>query len=494
MRTSIIEPKDTPTMITITRRQARRLRAVFRRHALGIAHRGSVPPLVFRADPDAGLRVRHLLPDLAVECLLPGTDRPEEMIALPLDALADFEGKDDVAVILEAPTPGRTVVRWGDRGIPQSREYAIPEVSCLPAFPEPPEVFETCPAGLLDALAEAVETTDEGSTRYALDCIQLKGSTGEVVATDGRQILIQGGFRFPWEGDLLVRRTPIFAVRELPRDRPVEVGRTDTHVAIRAGSWTIWLAVRADARFPRIEHAIPAAQAAATRLRFDPEDARFLGRSLDRLPGGDAANAPVTVDLNGEVAVRARAEGGGRVTELVLARSGYTGEPVQLNTSRHFLARAVRLGFAEVDVVGPEDPVACRDDRRAYLWQPLSRESAIGPSDDAVRIESVGTGPAVGPVEHPHEEVVVGEPVPESRPVEQHTAAPHGTANGLATGGAGGLAALIGEAEALHDALADAKARTHRLIGALRRHRKQARLTSATLAALRQLKLQEVAE
>ena len=35
---------------------------------------------------------------------------------------------------------------------------------------------------------------------------------------------------------------------------------------------------------------------------------------------------------------------------------------------------------------------------------------------------------------------------------------------------------------------------THRLIGALRRHRKQARLTSATLAALRQLKLQEVAE
>ena len=43
-------------MITITRRQARRLRAVFRRHPLGITHKGPVPTLVFRADPDDGLR------------------------------------------------------------------------------------------------------------------------------------------------------------------------------------------------------------------------------------------------------------------------------------------------------------------------------------------------------------------------------------------------------------------------------------------------------
>ena len=493
-------------MITLTRRQARRLRAVFRRHALGIAHRGSVPPLVFRADPDVGLRVRHLLPDLAIEHVLPGTDRPEASIALPLDALADFEGKDDVAVILEAAAPGRTVVRWEDRGIPQTREYAVPDVAGLPAFPQPPAVFETCPSGLLSALAEAVETTDEGSTRYALDCMQLKGDTGEVVATDGRQILIQGGFRFPWEGDMLIRRTPIFAIRELPRDMPVEVGKTDSHVVLKVGEWSIGLAIRADARFPRIEQAIPAQQTATTRLRLTPEDAQFLGRSLDRLPGGEAPNAPVTVDLNGEVAVRARAEGGGRVTELVLGRSGYTGEPVRLNTSRHFLARAVRLGFAEVQVVGPEDPVACRDARRAYLWQPLSRESAIAASDDTVRIDSGGARPVegpverppqerTGPVEHPQEEVTMGEPVPTPLPVETHAATPHGTANGLvAGGGPGGLVSLIGEAEALHNALADAKARSHRLVGALRRHRKQARLTSATLAALRQLKLQEVAE
>src|SRR4051812_32588687 len=101
-------------MVTITRRQARRLRAVFRRHPLGIAHKGPVPPLVFRADPDAELRVRHHQAALAVECALPGNDRPGESIAMPLDALADVEGKDDTAVVLVALAPLRTVARWDD--------------------------------------------------------------------------------------------------------------------------------------------------------------------------------------------------------------------------------------------------------------------------------------------------------------------------------------------------------------------------------------------
>src|SRR4051812_38969647 len=110
-------------MITLNRRQARRLRVVFRRHALGISHKGQVAPLVFRADPDAGLRVRHHQAHLAVEQALEGPQQPEATLPLPLDALADVEGKDDTPVILEATGPGRTMVRWEDRGIPQSREY-----------------------------------------------------------------------------------------------------------------------------------------------------------------------------------------------------------------------------------------------------------------------------------------------------------------------------------------------------------------------------------
>ena len=156
----------------------------------------------------------------------------------------------------------------------------------------------------------------------------------------------------------------------------------------------------------------------------------------------------------------------------------------------------MRLGFAEVEVAGPDDPVACRDGRRAYLWQPLSKESGVGPADDAVRIESTHPGPAprrpINPEErrdHEHGTRPRAGPRRPAPPPARST----GPAEAAKDTGGGGLAALIQEAEAIHEALADAKAR-RRLIGALRRHRKQARLTSATLAAIRQLRLQEVAE
>jgi hypothetical protein len=482
-------------MISLSRRQARRLRAVFRRRILGIAHRGAVPPLRLRAEPD-GLRVRHLLHHLALEHTLPRATRQEATLLLPLEALADFEGRDDSPVVLEPAAPGRTVARWHDRGIPQTREYAVGDPDSLPAFPDSPASFATCPAELLGALAEAAATTAADTRRYALDCLQLRGGTSEVVATDGHQILVRRGFRLPWDGDLLVRGTPLFASRELPRDRPLEVGRTDGHVVLRAGPWAVYLAIRTDARFPRVDGVVPAADRPATRLRLDPQDAAFLADALERLPGGDELNAPVTLDLNGRVLVRARAEGGD-TTELELARSGCSGPAVRLCVNRRFLARAARLGLPELRVCGPEEPVAGRDGGRTYAFQPLSAGAALAPVEGAVRIESTA-GPAATPAVPPRVEVADGRPGPRPR----RAATPHGRRDGTrppASAGAsesvaGGPAGLIREAEALHAALGEAKARARRLIAALRRERRRSRLVQSTLATLRQIRLPEPVE
>src|SRR5947209_4282229 len=111
-------------MITLTRSQVRRLRAAFRRSTLGIAHRGIVPELVLRAE-GGRLRAQHRYCDLAVECVEAGGGLPDSSVAIPLDALADFEGPADTPVVLESPDPGRTVARWQDRGIPRSREYSL---------------------------------------------------------------------------------------------------------------------------------------------------------------------------------------------------------------------------------------------------------------------------------------------------------------------------------------------------------------------------------
>jgi hypothetical protein len=475
-------------MITLTRRQARCLRGVFRRSFLGIAHRGPIPPLVLHVE-EGQLRARHRYGALAVEHTGPSAWPSGGSVALPLEALADLEGRDESNLALEAVAGDRTVVRWSDRGIPQSREYPVAAVEGLPPFPGPPRSWSPSPDGLLGALAEAVATAAEDDTRYALSCLALRGPSGTIAATDGRQVLVQGGFTFPWEGEVLVRRSPLFACRELPRELPVSIGRTETHVVLRVGPWTLWLEVQAGLRFPDVDRILPGPRDAATRWQLDPNDARFLLDSLGRLPGADESNSPATVDLNGKIAVRARSSDQAGVTELVLSRSAYTGPPVRLQTDRELLARAIRLGFAEVEVVDADTPLACRDDRRVLAWQPLSKDSAIGPSDDAIRIESDSRPRPTStrlPDRSPRSEV--GERIPADTPSEPNGHAAEAHQEPAATG----LAALIRDAESLHEALADARSRAGRLVVALRKQKRRERLVAATLASLRQLRLQDV--
>jgi hypothetical protein len=481
-------------MITLTRRQARGLRGVLRRAALGLPGRGPAPPLVLRAG-GAQLRAQYRYAGLAVEHALDGSFPAQEAaVALPLDALGDVEGRDETPVTIEALARDRTAARWADRGIPQAREYAVEPVDALAPFPDPPTSWSECPAALLDALAEAARTGTAGSTRYALDCILLKGGEGghEVAATDGQQLLTQGGSPLPWAGDVLVRRAPVFGCKALPRDRPLAVGRTDTHVVLRAGPWTLYLEIITGARFPDLARVLPGPSAPATRLRLDPDDARFLLPALERLPGGDGVNAPVTLDLNGRVVIRARGEGGGPATELVLTRSGYAGDSVRVSTNRAYLARALRLGFDRLDVAGPGAPLVCRDDRRVFAWQPLNADSVVEPADDVTRILSDATDP--GPARTVAFANEGSGPMnnADGRPREAGRAH-HGPDGAGHTGGAAapgaGLAALLAEAVSLHAALGDARARAARLTAALRRHRKRERLVASTLASLRELKL-----
>jgi hypothetical protein len=479
-------------MITLTRLQARRLRGVFRRSVLGIAHRGTIPPLILHTE-GMHLRAQYRYDTLAVEHVEPGPERPTEAIALPLDALAEFEGRDETPVVIEAVAPDKTILRWNDRGIPQTREFEVTALESQDPFSQPPASWSNAPAGLLDALAEATAIACDGSARYALGCVLLKGSRGEIVATDGQQLLVQGGFKLPWPDDILVRRSPIFASKSLPRDRPLEVGKTETCVALRVGPWTLFLEVPKGARFPRVEDAVPGPGMASTRLRLDPDDVQFLLPALDRLPGRGELNSPATLDLNGQVAVRARAADQAAVTELVLTRSAYTGDPIRVQTNRMFLSRALRLGFTEFAISTPESPLVCRDAVRTYAWQPLSKDSAIEPSDDATRIESINH-------DHPtpvHEDqptktrTTLTEPRLSNDRITHNGDTPDHAAPAENPAAVNGLAALIQEAEALHEALADARVRTGRLVVALRRHRKRERLVTSTLATLRELKLPE---
>ena len=290
---------ETITLITITRRLAGQLRVVFRQ-ALNLWSRGPVPAISFATGPD-GMRARATSGDAAVEYHAAG-DHPVEQIAVPFELLGDCQARKDDPVRLEVRDHRHVVAQWRDGSVPQILQYDAAEPVDAGEFPRLPKQLAENPPEILTALRDASETTDPESARYALGCVQLQGASGRLVATDGRQLLVETGFQLPWDEDVLVPKSRIFGCRELSQDEPVRIGKTDKWLAVSTGPWKIFLALNQEGRFPDADHHIRPAESAVARFEVCPADAEFLAKSLPRLPGDDEYNLPVTVDLNGQAA------------------------------------------------------------------------------------------------------------------------------------------------------------------------------------------------
>lgn len=486
-------------MITISRQLVKHLRGVFRR-MLPRSPSKADQTVQFFASGD-GLRIRLHNRAGAAEYLHTGTAHTEAF-SVTLDALSACEGtRAEENVILEAGDSD-VVLRWDDRSVPRS--IIVESQPTGAEAPAIPTEFGSNPPRLLTALKDAMETTEQDARRYALNCVQLRGRDGCLAATDGGQILKQSGFTFPWQDELLVQRSSVFANRDLPADQSVEIGRTDNHVVIRIGPWTMWFNIEKAGRFPSIDNVIPDAATATTRLVLSDNDAEYLLGVVPRLPSHDADHDPLTVDLNGRVAVLAKSVGDSPMTQVVLSNSRRTGAELRWQTNRKFLARAVRLGFREVCLHGAETPPVCRDEHRSYVWALLEADKALAPTDNMVSLTSpVSTVAAVAqrhriPVPRRHHQptertptrmshnriaaTLAGSATPPVNGSAQPVAEPNEPADQSTSFGT-----VLREAEAVKTSLRVAHGQVNRLIAALKRQRRQSKLVQSTLASLKQL-------
>src|SRR5262245_6861951 len=186
----------------IPRALARQFRALLRRCSASRAQRGPGPPVLARAGPD-GLTVCSGLDEAALYYHLNGPRESDEL-AFRAELLARVEGRDRSSVLLERVDPGKGRARWQEGNLPRSEEFEALFPDASPSFPPLPQRLVTQPATLMIALAEAARTAAQYRVRLALAHVLLAGRLGEVVGTDGRQLLIQGGFELPWEDNVLV--------------------------------------------------------------------------------------------------------------------------------------------------------------------------------------------------------------------------------------------------------------------------------------------------
>jgi hypothetical protein len=434
--------------------------------------------------------------------------------SIPLPALDDFAGKRSEPVTLKALSDGKVEARWQEGNVPQIVLYACADASQWPSLPQTPEQWIQNGPALLQALRDALDSTGGLDHRYGLSRVQLTGSGGKIAATNGKQLLIQEGYRFPWSEALLVPGAHCLSAREIPAHEEVEIGKTKTHVVLRAGPWTFFLQIDTETRFPNIDAVVPRASKIASRCIIADEDADFLLRTMPHLPGQGDDQAPLTVDLQDDVKVRARAAEREGITEVVLQRSTATGASERFCTDRRLLARALTLGFRQFQIVDAATPILCEDGRRRFVWMPLDKDGVIAPSADAVRILSEGH------VEKSEERLPCGRqrtarpakdrPLPASTTspsptvetisppdvlpmasasteLASPTMAAHSKGRSRVTNWDSDLNGLIEEAQALQQVLRDAYTRTHRLLIAARRQRKQAQAVRAAMASLRQL-------
>ena len=467
-------------MIALSRVLARLFRAVLRRSVVEQVPRGEWP-LVLARSGNQGLRLSAQRGDVGV-CYHEAGDRPSGAIAFRSSVLEQIEGRTSDPVTLEQVTSGKGRARWDEGAVPRVADFETVIADSVPALPHPPSEWAAMPDGFLTAMDEAARTTAKESGRFTLSRIQLRGRPGQIIATDGKQLLIQGGIRFPWPDDVLVPRVPAFGLRELSAETPIAVGRTERHVAMRAGRWTFWLAIDSSSRFPDAQAVVPKPSAVTCRLFLDEADVAFLVNALPKLPGQDDDHSPITLDLGREVLVRARAQNGDAVTEVELSRSRVEGNATRLCLDRTNLRRALQMGFTDTFVCQADSPVLLRDRRRVFVFMPLDKQSALAPSADATRIVSSS-------IEKPTEQTREGRIETMPAPHPNNDPPPGTRGNGSSAEGCPSIMEMIAEAEALRTSLQESSDRLARLLAGLKQHKRVSRAMRAAVQSLRQLKL-----
>lgn len=458
----------------IPRLLLRNVRSVLRRLKPDRAARLGPQWIVLRSGPQ-GLVVQAQDAEVALSARLEGS-RPPEVLALLTTSLAELEGRTG-DVILDAAGTEKVQARWTDGAVPRVVEFDTTDLAKLPKFPEVPGSLVSNPPGFLNALDQAMRTTANDNHRYALAKVQVRGSAGQLVASDGRQALIQGGFRFGFAQDVLIPHVTVFGCRELPQDVPVQVGKNDKWLAVQVGAWTFFLATDTQSRYPRVEEVLPKARP-TTVWRLDRSEAEFLRQALPKLPGERDENSPVTVDLNGHAVIRAKGDGQNRTVELPLDKSTAEGKAVRFCTNRHLLARVLQIGLSEVHIVDADTPLVAKDGSRQYLWMPLPKSAALQPSTNAQRI-AISKQPEVRATP------TMKRRIPMARPRSNGHAPP--PVNCQPAANSSSIASLIDEAREVKSAMRALYGRSNQLLTSLQQHRRRAKIVDSTLASLKKL-------
>ena len=331
----------------------------------------------------------------------------------------------------------------------------IPPQAIEEALPELPERWSSPGSGFLQALHDCARMTAREASRYALTRIQIRGSTGQVIASDGRSALIIAGFRFPFADDLLIPALPLFGSPILVKEREIRIARTAKHLVLAVGSWQILLSIDHEGRYPDVVRIIP--RQASTVAGIAETDAQYLRARIASLPGVEQEHRPVTVVLDGGVRIEGHDPTTKQSESIRLTESPSAGVRARIVLDRRLLLRALNLGCSSLRVA-PEQPLLCEGGPITFLTLPRDQEftTPIAPRHEPILPRRTIVKPEIK------------DPLPRD-PGEPPDP--------------------LGEAEAIRTTLADLLTRANRLVSQLKSRKKEQRALTQVWSSLKALNL-----
>ena len=383
----------------IPRSALRTFRNVIKKAVLANGPRGVGAPVRIVANKD-GFALNCSSGEIGVSYRVGAEPQPEEQVAFPAELLARLEGADDGTVEIEI-VDGKGEARWGEgeddveKTISQRVGFELIDVDEVPKVIEVPTPMAEMPIDFIDCLDAASRTITQNTNKYAVNRVQLRGKSGEVIATDTRQLLIIGGFEFPFKEDVLIPSLPVFNLKEFARAGKSLLGRTETHVVLQVEGWQFDLKIDKEGRYPEARSIVPR-KAPPNGVHFAEVDVAALLGSISKMPR-DNTDKSITLDWGPDVRARYALPGKLDVSEIALPESNCLGQPLSVAMNPRHLERLLKLGFRELRCVDAEKPLIAKDSTRIYLSMPLGKDCIVPPVGVARPTFAVPLEPILSP-------------------------------------------------------------------------------------------------
>jgi hypothetical protein len=202
----------------------------------------------------------------------------------------------------------------------------------------------------------------------------LRGNTSQIIATTGIQLLVQEGFKLPFDQDIICPVSKIFGSKELNDSAKdtVLLGQTSGWVYFSVGEVDFWLRT-IEGKFPKIDSIIEPAED-TTYLEISQADVNFILEKLDKLPGKKEHQAPVWLSLDKQIQLRAYDSAQKTGITLELKHSTFTGNNVIVSMNREYLKNILKFGCTRIGFdPAHTTPVICFGEQKTYVFMPLSQ-------------------------------------------------------------------------------------------------------------------------